>query len=352
MNETVLIVSLKFRAAHISHLIASYHQMEDLGYHPILWVAKECVEFLPLNIDYVLSINEIKDVSIAIFWFPAIGNFKAMWKLKYLFHAKIIYVFHEPAESFSTYLKSGNSLLWTIIYFAKYYVTLSFLALSDKVILPSNKAVNLYRKGLSRFANKRFSYLPLLYDDERTVANKNSNRIYISYIGGISKDHAFDEFVNYIYEAYRINEFPGVKFLIASWQRVDISPKMHEMIDSGILDIHDGRPMTNEEINDFYAKTYVVWNAYNRTTQSGVLAKSFMFGTPALVTCKNLSEFISDGKEIKAVDSNTDYEELTKGIRSILSDFNSFSENARKNFERNYLYSTHNKEMADIIDNL
>lgn len=351
-DKIALVVSLKFRAAHISHLVASYKQLSDLGYKPLCYIHPDAIAYLPEGVEYVTSLDNIPRVSLAIFWFPALTNVAAMLKLRVLRGAKILYVFHEPIESFGSYLASGNSRWWTIKFFMKYYVALSFLSISNRVILPSNKAVSLYQRGLSRFANPCYSYLPLLYDDERNADHKNTRRKYISYIGGISKDHAFDEFVDFIYAAYNANEFSEVKFLIASWRKAELTPKIREMINAGVLDVHDGRPMTNDEINDFYAQTFVIWNAYNRSTQSGVLAKSFMFGTPALVMHKNLSEFIEDCREVKAVNSNTDYKELASGIHSIISDFRHYSVNARDNFERNYLYSTHNNEMAAIIDKL
>lgn len=353
MKTTALIISLNFRAAHVSHLVASYKQMEELGYNSILLITKECVEFLPAGIEYVLSLKEVKAVDIAIFWFPAIGNIKAMWKLRHKFHAKIIYVFHEPIEKFSSYRKSGNSMLWTIKFFMKYYVGLVFLLLSNKVLLPSAKAISLYQKGVSRVINRNYSYLPLMYPDEREDPVAIQNRKYISYIGGISKDHAFDEFVDFIYKIYINRTFDKqVKFLIASWRKAPDDHKIFEMQSVGVLDVYDGKPLTNKEINSYYAASWVVWNAYNRSTQSGVLAKSFMFGTPGLVMRKNLSEFVRDGREVKAIDDNTSVDQLTEAVKEILANFSDYSQAARENYERNYDYRCHNESMVKILNSL
>ncbi len=110
--------------------------------------------------------------------------------------------------------------------------------------------------------------------------------------------------------------------------------------------------MSNDEINIYYASSYLVWNAYNRSTQSGVLAKSFMFGTPGLVMRHNLSEFVENGREVKAVNSNADFTELDAAINDVLSNFDRYSTNARCNYERNYDYKNHNAEMQDIINSL
>ena len=44
-QKIALISSLKFRPAHLSHLIASYRQFEDLGYQSILFIHPD---FIPL----------------------------------------------------------------------------------------------------------------------------------------------------------------------------------------------------------------------------------------------------------------------------------------------------------------
>ena len=350
-NKVALIISLNFRAAHISHLVASYYQMSELGYTPICLIHHDAINYLPQNVKYITSINEISRVDVAIFWFPALGNIKLMWKLKHMFGAKIVYVFHEPIEKFSTYLASGNSRLWTIKFFAKYYVGLSFLMLADKIILPSRKAVELYENGLSKFANRNYGYLPLLYSDERDP-EMNFERKYFSYIGSINNDHAYGNYVDYIYSIFKRNRFSKLKFLIASWRDVPEDSRIKEMTDCGILKVVSGKPMTNEEINEYYISSFLVWNAYHRSTQSGVLAKSFMFGTPGLVMKHNLSEFVVDGREVKAIACNSDIEELDNALEDVLLNFSTYSSNARKNYERNYDYRIHNKKMDTILNSL
>ena len=44
-----------------------------------------------------------------------------------------------------------------------------------------------------------------------------------------------------------------------------------------------GKPMSNLEINNYFNKSLVVWNAYRRSMQSGVLPKAYMFGTPVII---------------------------------------------------------------------
>ncbi|MBD5261375.1 MAG: hypothetical protein HDS38_04505 [Bacteroides sp.] len=351
MNEIALIVSLNFRAAHISHLLASYRQMEELGYKSILYIDKNFIPFLPTTVDYITDLGELEHISVAIFWFPALKNINAMIKLKLRHDAKIIYIYHEPVEAFSSYLKSGNSFWWTIKYFLKYYIGLTFIKLADKIILPSKKALELYQQNVTNKLNSNYSYLPLLYEDESQYI-ENQNREFFSYIGGISFDHAFDKYLDFIYEYYKKSETLPIKFLIASWRQLPKDSRISEMKDAGVLTIQCGKPLTNDEINKFYASTLLVWNAYNRTTQSGVLAKSFMFGTPGLVLKKNLSEFIQDKKEVIAIESNTNFNQIKNAIQYAIENIDQLSISARSNYLKNYDYKSHNLEMKNILHSL
>ncbi len=351
MKEIALIVSLKFRAAHISHLVASYRQMEELGYKCYCYIHPDAISFLSEDIDYITDLSQIYNINVAIFWFPALANIKAMFKIKYGYKAKIIYVYHEPVESFVSYLKVGNSIWWTTKFYCKYWISLIFVILANKIILPSQKAINLYKKNATRWINHNYSYLPLIYNDE-WIDKTKLNRVYFSYIGGISYDHAFDKYIDFIYNAYKKKDLPEVKYLIATWQAIPYDKRIIEMKNAGILKTQSGRPMTNEEINSYYASSFLIWNAYHRSTQSGVLAKAFMFGTPGLVMRYNLSEFVKDGREVIAVNSNSDYNELLCAVKSVIENFFNYSKNSRINFKKNYLYIAHNSKMQQIITSL
>lgn len=120
-------------------------------------------------------------------------------------------------------------------------------------------------------------------------------------------------------------------FLIATKSEFEV-PK--ELLRSSRVVIRKGKPMSNDEINEYYASTYVVWNAYARTTQSGVLAKAFMFGTPAIVLRKNSNEFMRDGIEVVAIEDNTDNSQIVRAIQQIRNNFEIYSRNCRMQFQR------------------
>lgn len=349
--KNALIVSLNFRVAHVAHLVASYRQMEEIGYCSCLFINPNLVPYIPKDIRYITDLKELKVVDLAIFWFPAMHNLSVMMKLKIKYHSKILYVFHEPIEKYQTYKKLGFTYGDIFKVYCKYAYTLSFLFLADAIVLPSKKAEQLYVNSLSSRINSNYYYIPLLFPDE----NKHNveKRMYFSYIGTIAQDHAFDEYCNCIIKMSDNKALPeDVKFLIATRNIVKKNKAINELIASEKLRIIEGKPLTDEEINECYSRSLAVWNVYNRTTQSGVLAKASMFGTPALVKSDNLSEFSIDGYNVKAVQSNTDISELSKGILNIIENIDRYSKNSRQMFESTFYYRIHNDKMASIIENL
>ena len=57
--------------------------------------------------------------------------------------------------------------------------------------------------------------------------------------------------------------------------------------------------MTTEEINGFYLQSICVWNAYTRSTQSGVFASSLMMGTPVIANENGISKICDREQKIR-----------------------------------------------------
>lgn len=343
-----LIISLNFHPGHVSHLVASYRQMEELGYESVYYVSDKFVPYLPADSRIcVYGDDSLARVEIALFLFPSQKNLLLIRKLKRL-GSKILYIFHEPLAPLVEYKKAGFSYK----YLAKLWVVNQISALtvrwSNAVLLPSRKAVEFYNAN-KIYKNLNYHYLPLMYDDERTSGLKLENRKYISYIGTVAADHSFLEFIKFVERAIAEDWMPDLQFLIATKSEFDVPDTLAT---SPRVVIHKGKPMTDDEINEYYERTYVVWNAYARTTQSGVLAKSFMFGTPAVVLRKNLSEFTTDGHEVVSVDDNTSYNEICSAIEIIVSNFDHYSSEARKRFENTFYYRQYNDQLAAILSAL
>lgn len=346
MKGTALIISLNFHPGHVSHMVASYRQFEELGYKSVYCVNKGFLNYLPDKSRIRVSgIGKIHEVTVAIFLFPSHKNLILIRKLKKNY-SKIIYIFHEPLAPLKEYRKAGFSYKYLTKLWIINRISCQTVKWSDVVLLPSKKAFEYYNAN-PLYQNKNVHYLPLLYDDERTVQLANKQRIYFGYIGTIAADHSFDEYLRFVEWAVKDNHLPKLKFLIATKSEFEV-PQI--LVESSRVFIQKGRPLNDEEINEYYASTCVVWNAYARTTQSGVLAKSFMFGTPAIVLRKNLSEHTEDGKEVVAIDRNTSFEEIEKAVCRITEDFEHFSNAARERFEETFYYKKYNEVMRKILN--
>ena len=343
-----LVISLNFHPGHVSHMVASYRQFEELGYKSVYCVDEEFVPYLPQDSKIsVYGKDKVEDVFVAVFVFPSLKNLLLIRKMKRQ-GAKIIYIFHEPLAPLKEYKKAGFSYK----YLAKLWVINRISSLtvkwSDVILLPSKKAVDYY-KANPLYKNENTHYLPLLYEDERENSLALPERKYFSYIGTVAADHSFDEYLQFVKKAIEKDALPELSFLVATKSEFEVP---QELLDSPRVTIRKGTPLSDEEINECYASTFVVWNAYARTTQSGVLAKSFMFGTPAIVLRKNLSEFTEDGKEVVAIDDNTSFEEIEKAVVKITDSFTQFSDAARKRFEETFYYRKYNETIKEILSTL
>lgn len=344
-----LIISLNFNPGHVSHLRASYHQFEELGYESCYYVNKAFKDFLPKG-SRAMFYGEDKPTAadVAIVWFPSQKNMLVMWSLKRRFKTKIIYCFHEPVTSFQEYHDSGYTRLQVLMERIKDWIGAYTSNIAEAVILPSRKAYANYLAG-KLYKNPNAIYLPLMYDYELTEKHIKAERKYIGYIGTVASDHSFNEYVSFIKCAYKQESLKDLQFLIATRSTVEFDEVLTDMIQSGRLKLVQGKPLDDETINGFYSSTIVVWNAYARTMQSGVLAKSFMFGTPAIVLRKNLSEFTEDGKEVVAIDDNSSFEQIETAVLKISDSFSHFSDAARKRFADTFYYRKYNKEIESII---
>lgn len=300
--------------------------------------------FLPKGIKRANGTDLIGKTDVAMFLFPSQKNLKLQLRLKRQ-QAKILYVFHEPLAPLRTYRKAGFSYK----YLAKLWIINKISALtvkwSDAVLLPSRKAVEYYEAN-PVYKNGNYHYLPLMFDDEARDRNILGERKYFSYIGTAAPDHSFAEYVKFVEHAVLEGFLPGIEFLIATKSDVALPETLKN---TPRVKVQQGRPLTDEEINRHFMESFCIWNAYARTTQSGVLAKSMMFGTPAIVLRKNLNEFVEDGQEVVAIGDNNDIQEIRKAIAKVKENFQQFSLNCRNRFLRDFYYRQHNFQIAEIL---
>ena len=130
------------------------------------------------------------------------------------------------------------------------------------------------------------------------------------------------------------------KFLIATRSDVPerLSTVIEQCVSSGRLVVQSGIPMTNDQINRFFAQSYVVWNAYKRSMQSGVLPKAYMFGTPVIVSTSNQSEYFEDGVHGVLISSEYSIAEFENAVLKLQLNWSDVSRNCRASFLRNFEY--------------
>jgi len=346
--KTALIISLNFNPGHVSNLVASCRQCEELGYEAIYYIHPSFVGMLPSASRYIVHESSTRPkADLAVFLFPSIRNVLLIRSLK-RDGTKVVYVFHEPLAPMGTYRDAGFSYFYLAKLWVANRVSAYTVKKSDSILLPSRRAVSMYESN-ALYRNPNYHYLPLMFDDERGSNFENVERKYFSYIGTVAADHSFGEYLRFVQWAVSGGHLSGLVFMIATKSDFDIPKELHN---SDRVKILSGKPLSNEEINDCYASSFAVWNAYARTTQSGVLAKSFMFGTPVIVLRKNLSEFTQDGKDIVAIDDNRSFEEIEGAILRVLDDFDGFSKNARNRFLSTFYYRNYNNQFRQIIESI
>ena len=341
-----LIISLNFNPGHVSHMIASYKQCEELGYKSVYYVDSAFCPFLPKGSCVNIASGGIAfKVDLAVFLFPSQKNLPLIWKLRRQ-GAKVVYIFHEPLAPMRIYCEAGFSKKYLAKLWVIDYINALTVKWSDYILLPSEKAVKYYEENC-RYTNKDYHYLPLMYSDEREERHTRMPRLYFSYIGTVAADHSFNEYLDFVEWAVTNNRLEGVNFMVGTKSKFDIPEALKN---STRITIHQGKPMTDEEINAYYSSSIAVWNAYARTTQSGVLAKSFMFGTPAVVMRANLNEFTHDGQNVVAINDNTDKELIAAAVKRIHENQDKFSFECRKEFTKSFYYRVYNKKFWEIIN--
>jgi hypothetical protein len=132
----------------------------------------------------------------------------------------------------------------------------------------------------------------------------------------------------------------SLRFLIATRSNVPEQYRavIEECVSTGRLVLQSGSPMSNEQINRFYAQSFVVWNAYRRSMQSGVLPKAYMFCTPVLVSTSNQSEYFQDGVHGILISNRYTMQEFQQAIARLQTEWSVISQNCRNCYLNNFDY--------------
>lgn len=350
-----LIVSLNFNPGHFSHLTANYRMFAECGYDPCLYVHPRFNKMDENNayrkVNAPGELKALGNIAAAVFWFPSLKNVVEMFRLRFLYGARLIYVFHEPFDSTANYHRSGFSFVKIAKIMLINLINVPLLWMAHEVVLPSSTSYDLYNKKY-RWLNASFQRIPLLFDDELADGDlATDTKDCISYIGTVAADHAFDRFVEFVAYSIRQDLLPGKTFLIATRSEIPLRERelLQELSASGRVVVQSGRSMSTDEINTHYRRSAVVWNAYHRSNQSGVLPKAFMFGAAVISSTRTLNEFVDDHVTGIVIRDNSDMAEIAVAVADICTSGASYAKACRSKFLSTFYYRSKMKEFIDLL---
>lgn len=354
MTRVAVVASRKFNPGHCSHLLATHKLLHELGLRVFMLLHPSFKSMdMGAGVSTVTNMRDLRRVGrvdLLVVTFPSVQALFDIVLMKCLYRTSVAYVFHEPFESVRSYLNAGFGARKTARICLISIVNWGIVLLSDKVILPSQKAAGLFRTKYSR-PRRRHAMIPLLFDDEAKSGDLGQERCYIAYIGTIAEDHAFDEFLKFVELAIGNHLFTNHRYLLATGSslsssvRVSVAP----LVASGRMEVLEGRPLSNAEINACFARSVVVWNAYKRSMQSGVLPKAYMFGTPLLVSSSTRSEFFTDRRNGVLISDKYDFGEIKDAIANIIENFGEYSLACRRQFLDVFYYRAQSQAFAIFI---
>ncbi len=284
-----------------------------------------------------------------IVWYASISVIFNLLFVKLFARATTVYVYHEPFTSFSSYRAGGFSWFKTVRVTVISMVSRVICALSDKIILPSTRAFEAI--PAARLQPRRYAKINLMFADESGPETQSYTRDFVSYIGTIAEDHAFDEFVRLMQACIADQALSPLRFLIATRSQIPLKHRaaIDQCVSSGRLVLQSGNPMTNSQINRFYAQSFVVWNAYKRSMQSGVLPKAYMFGTPVLVSTCNQSEYFENGVHGVLISDSYALDEFLQAATKLEASWATLSQNCRSYYLDNFDYRALSKSFMNFV---
>lgn len=347
MELKVLICSVHFGPGHTAHLEAYQKLATECGYESALYLAQPYMKlFNHIEGQVFFQLEDALAFQPDVLWLYNIGMedisvIKAFKKI----HTKVAYVLHEPYMGFKELCKEKHTFgRMTAAAIVNYLLCQQ----ADRVVLSSKYAVANCQKYMKR-AYRKSTVFPLIFPDAMLP---NQERKYFSMIGGYSDPHNSPRFLEFVKESYQRNT---IRFQIAT--RNNIEDKLQDavlqtMMQEGRLIVQQGRPLTEQEMNTAYRSSICTWSAYVRCTQSGVLANSFMQGTPVVAAhIGSFEEYVQDGENGVFV-KDYSYEAIFNAYKQIENNLDDMSKNCRKTFLNQFYYRNQIDNFKKIVENL
>jgi len=352
LRKKAALISLRFNPAFIQHLVAYAKALHELNIETEFLLDDAYGKFTELAGLTAIAANsnivQSSSPTHAVFFNVSIENADLATKLQHT-GTKILYLYHEPRKVTLNYLKS-DGLRGLLVGAAAHRVSVPLLRVADKVVMGSQYALSVYRQGDARHNAKACTF-PLIYDDEAGLITPETvdSKRYFSYVGNIGHVHALDQYVDVMRESFKRNS--DLKFLVASRMPLPGYFLKDRMIRSnlGKIKVLCGQTLQNSEINDCYAKSFCVWNLYRRSTQSAVMPKAFMFGTPVIASkIGSFPEFVIDGYNGRYANAGD-----PGNVLSIASELRAriaeYAGNCRSSFLGTFFYRSRLDELRQLL---
>lgn len=344
----------RFNPGHLSHLLALYKLLAEDSYKVNFVCNARYGDFSDTvkdkSVSFCNCFKNLGENDVYIVYAPSVVSLLHCLLVSTLTRSRVVYIYHEPFTSFRSYREAGFSFYKVIKIYLASLVSSFICIIANLVILPSDNAYSTFNLSWLRFLNHR--KINLMLDDEAVVNPGPDERKYVSYIGTIAEDHAFFEFIKLVDLVCANNLLPNVTFLVCTKSDVpsECSAAVERCVVQGRLKLVSGNIMSNDEINYFYAKSFIVWNAYKRSMQSGVLTKAYMFGVPVIASLSGPSEYFVSGSTGLAISSNYELDEFVRTIGLMLVGFPEYSLFVRKYFHDNFYYKSLSQEFIEGLN--
>jgi glycosyltransferase involved in cell wall biosynthesis len=357
---TAAVVSLHFAPAHASHMLAYGKLLREAGFEVSFLIADGYDRVANLTaIGAVISCAGflrnpgLQKFNIALICNSSIDN-RSLAHAMRVRGAAVFYLFHEPESIWNL---SGEGWKQLVRFPFSTWCSIATLRSSSGVIVPSEKARVQYERHFEKY-NRNVHTMPLLFDDEvgavRVKQSRHSKK-YFGFVGSACKSHNFDSFVDFA--KYAIREGSTIPFVIAT--RVDLSSRLNtdrefaRCVNEGGIRLQHNRVLSNDEMNQYYLECFCVWNVYRRSTQSGVLPRAFMAGTPVLASrIGSFPEYVLEGLTGEFVDSSEDTAGILLAAEKMRQEPLAYFDGSRKMFLESFFYKANGNRFAKVLSSV
>jgi glycosyltransferase involved in cell wall biosynthesis len=357
-SKSAMIASLHFSPVFASHMLAYARLLVEGGYSVTFLLNERYRGFAEFDsFGATILPDELREwqkhnhPEVAIFANAAISNFACALRLRNA-GTRTWYIFHEPNSVFN-HLGEGWKDILNLL--AAKWASIVMLLISTGVLVPSERALSLYMKYFQHY-NRNVHLLHLLFDEEIESAqcfHDTRRRKYFSFLGGATKAHNIDLFIEFAKHAVR--EKCGFPLAIAT--RTDLSAFLNndaefaDYVRQGKILVQHGRVLSAAEMDQKYLDSFCVWNLYKYSTQSGVLPRAFMAGTAVIATrMGSFPEFILPGINGEFVESAYDFDAIIQAARKISGSIQVYVAGCRYTFRKLFHYRAGRTSLAVILD--